>query len=276
VLYERAGVAPARRLAMLEQHQAEVTERDDALTRQIRLYAELGNYDKALELLLNGHHYTVWEGGRKYSALGSYKDARLMKGHQAMKARQYREALRQYEAALEYPEAFSIGKPTDGGRAPTIYYFIGAVHEALGDSKQARAFFEKAAAPPSAVYELSREASTYGPENLFYRASAARKLGRSAEASKIFADLMQSGQEVVRSSGAERPDYFAKFGEPESKESREAQGHYVLALGYLGSGRPQEARAELEQAVKLNVNHLEAKYQLSRLADEGKVAQGVR
>ena len=271
VLYERAGVAPVKRLAMLEKHQQEVMERDDALTRQIRLYVELGNYDRALELLLDGHRYTTWEGGRKYSALGSYKDARLLKGHEAMKAGKYREALRQYEAALEYPESFSIGRPTDGGRAPAIYYFIAAVHEALGDARQARAHFEKAAAPPSRIYEPSREARSYEPELLFYRASAARKLGRSAEAAGIFAGLIQSGQEAVKNSGAERPDYFAKFGEPESTEVREAQGHYILGLGYLGSGRRQEARAELEQAVKLNVNHLEAKFQLSTLAAEGLV-----
>ncbi|NJD09341.1 MAG: DUF5107 domain-containing protein [Gemmatimonadetes bacterium] len=270
VLYERAGVSPEKRLAMLEQHQAETMERDDALTRQIRLYVELGNYDRALELLLNGHRYTMWEGGRKYSALSSYKDARLLKGHGYMKAKQYRDALRQYEAALEYPENFSSGRPTDGGREPAIYYHIAAAYEALGNARTARTYFEKAAAPPSTVYDPSREASTYEPEILFYRASAARKLGRSAEAAQILAGLIKSGQDVVASSGAERPDYFAKFGEPESRESREAQGHYILGLGYLGSGRRQEARAELEQAVKLNVDHLEAKVQLSTLADGGR------
>jgi tetratricopeptide (TPR) repeat protein len=271
VLYERAGVSPGERLAMLEKHQPEVMERDDALTREIRLYVELGNYDRALELLLNGHHYTTWEGGRKYSALGSYKDARLLKGHEELEAKNYREALRQYEAALEYPESFSTGRPTDGGRAPAIYYFMAAAHEALGDTTMARTYFEQAAAPPSEIYEPSREARSFEPELLFYRASAAQKLGRSAEAAQIFAGLIQSGQKAVESSGAERPDYFAKFGEPESTEAREAQGHYVLGLGYLGSGRRQEARAELEQAVKLNVNHLEAKFQLSTLAAEGQV-----
>ena len=266
-LYEKAGVSPQKRLAMLEKHQEAVLERDDALTREIRLYVELGNYDKALEMLLSGHHYTVWEGGRRYSALASYKDARVLKGHNYMKAGQYREALKQYEAALEYPENFSIGRPTDGGKAPVIYYFMATAYEALGDTNRARTFLEKSAAPPSKVYEPSHEAVTYEPEILFYRASAAQKLGRTAQAARIFDSLIKSGQEAVQSSGDERPDYFAKFGERESKEVREAQGHYMLGLGYLGSGKQQEAKAELEQAVKLNVNLLEARSHLSTLAD---------
>jgi tetratricopeptide (TPR) repeat protein len=266
-LYERAGVSPQKRLAVLEKHQQAVLERDDALTREIRLYVELGNYDKALEMLLSGHHYTVWEGGRRYSALASYKDARVLKGHNYMRAKRYREALKQYDAALEYPESFAIGRPTDGGKAPVIYYFMATAYEALGDTATARTFFEKSAAPPSTVYDPSHEAMTYGPEILFYRARAAQKLGRTAQAARIFDSLIKSGQETVRSSGDERPDYFAKFGERESKEVQEAQGHYMLGLGYLGSGKQQDAKAELEQAVKLNVNHLEARFQLSTLAD---------
>ncbi|MGD0579265.1 MAG: hypothetical protein ABSC08_10095, partial [Bryobacteraceae bacterium] len=88
-----------------------------------------------------------------------------------------------------------------------------------------------------------------------------------AEAARIFDSLIKSGQEAILSRGGGRPDYFAKFGERETNEVRMAQGHYVLGLGYLGSGKRQEAKAELEQAVKLNVNHLDAQFQLSTIGD---------
>jgi len=266
-LFERAGVSPWKRLENLEKHQQAVLERDDVLTREIRLNVQIGNYDKALELLLGGHHFTVWEGGRIYSAHGSYQDANLLKGHQYVRARKYQEALKYYEAALEYPEDFSTGRPRDGGRAPVINYFMGAAHEALGDANMARASFEKSAAAPSTAFSASRSTRSYAPELLFYRGCSLRKLGRAEEAARIFDGLINSGQEALRSSGTGRPDYFAKFGERESKAARLAQGHYILGLGYLGSARRQEAKAELAKAIQLNVNHLDAQYQLSALAE---------
>jgi len=264
-LYERAGVSPEKRLEVLVKHQQAVLERDDALTREIRLYVELGKYDKALELLLNGHHYTVWEGGRQYPAHSSYQSAMLLSGHEAARAKKYAEALKKYKAALEYPDNFSEGRPIDGGRAPVIYHAIASVYEAMGDSNNARAFFEKAATVPPTKYRQSEAAWEFGPEILYYRACAARKLGRADEAGKIFDGLIKSGKEALRATGGGQPDYFAKFGERESDEVRLAQAHYVLALGYLGSGKQQEAKTELDQAVKLNVNHLEAQVQLAAI-----------
>jgi tetratricopeptide (TPR) repeat protein len=266
-LYERAGVTAQQRLENLEKHQQAVLERDDSLTRLIWLYVLRGNYDRALEMLLSGHHFTVWEGGRRYSAHGTFQDANLLKGHQYLKTGKYREALRHYEAAAEYPVNFSTGKPRDGGRAPMIDYFIGAAYEALGDIAKARASFESSATLPSASFAVSRTSRSYAPEILFYRGCSLRKLGREQEAGRMFADLIKMGQEALQSSGTGRPDYFAKFGERESRETQLAQGHYVLALGYLGSGKRREAKAELGKALQLNGNHLEAQYHLSTLAE---------
>jgi len=154
-----------------------------------------------------------------------------------------------------------------------IDYFIGAAHEALGDAQMARAAFERSAVAPPASFAVSRSSRSYAPEILFYRGCSLRKLGRGDEAGRIFDALIQSGQEALRSSGTGRPDYFAKFGERESREVQLAQGHYVLALGYLGSGRQREAKAELEKAIQLNGNHLEAQYQLSALAPQAKPPQ---
>jgi tetratricopeptide (TPR) repeat protein len=264
-LYELAGVAPAKRLQTLVQNQQAVLQRDDALSREIRLYIELGKYDKALELLLNGHHYTVWEGGRQYPAHSSYQSAMLLSGHEAVRAKNDKEALKKYQAALEYPDNFSEGRPIDGGRAPVIYYFIGTTYEALGDAANARTYFEKAATVPSTKYRRSWEAEDFWPGILYYRACADRKLGRTSEADKIFESLVKSGEEALSNAGATQPDYFAKFGERESEAIRLAQGHYVLGLGYLGLGKWQEALTHLEEAVKLNVNHLEAQVQLASL-----------
>ena len=60
-------------------------------------------------------------------------------------------------------------------------------------------------------------------------------------------------------------DVFAKFGQQQTEEVRKASAHYALGLGYLGKGLWDEARAEFEAAVKLNVSHVWAKAQLAEL-----------
>jgi tetratricopeptide (TPR) repeat protein len=144
---------------------------------------------------------------------------------------------------------------------------MGLAYEAMGESAKAREHFEKAAVVPSTKYRPSGAALTYEPDILFHRGRAAQKLGRTSEAQALFDRLIESGRQALAGADDSRPDYFAKFGERDTRELRLAQGHYVLGLGYLGAGKPQEARTEFEQAIKLNVNHLEAQVQLANLGD---------
>ena len=60
-------------------------------------------------------------------------------------------------------------------------------------------------------------------------------------------------------------DFFAKFGEKKSEMIRQANVHYLLGLGYLGKGQIEKARAEFEQVLHLNINHIGAKDQLIQL-----------
>ncbi len=264
-LYEQAGVAPLKRLESLEKHPQAVADRDDSLTRLIRLNIQVGRYGKALDVLQSGHHYTTWEGGRDYSAHSSWEDAQLLSGHEARARKQYKEALKHYEAALEYPESFSEGRPVDGGKAPIINYYIGLVVEALGDAKGAKSFFEKTLAAPPRRFQASEAALAEASSIAYHRGCAALKLGRVEAAAQAFDALIKSGQEEIARKDSGAPDYFAKFGGGESQAVRVAQAHYTLGLGYLGAGKLSAAKAEFERAVQLNVNHLQATYQLASL-----------
>jgi tetratricopeptide (TPR) repeat protein len=255
---EWGGVAAEKRLAELEKHHDVAARRDDTLAREIRLNVQLGRYDRAFTLLAD-RHFHVWEGGGRFSVRESYMLAHLLKGQEFMRARQYADALHNYQAALEYPERFSEGKPYYDESEHVIDYHIATAHDALGNQQAAIAAFEKAAGAARGRHGIASE----DPEVLYYQALAMRKLGRAAEADAIFDRLIKQGRETLATGG--RVDYFAKFGERQSERARAAQGHYVLALGYLGAGKRTEAKAELEQAYKLNQNHLGAKTQLANL-----------
>ena len=249
LLYELGGVSPEQRLKLLEKNHKTVVRRDDALTREITLLVQVGRYDRALELL-KSHHFHIWEGGGRIHDI--YVDAYLLRGEERMRAKRYEEALRDFQAALEYPGNLEVGRPLRGGRDSQVFYFIGSVYEAAGDFGNARMFYERAVEDKHGFSEVG-----------FYQGLAFQKLGRGEEAEGIFDGLISAGKERLKQE--EAMDFFEKFGEKQSAINRQADAHFLIGLGNLGKGKRRDAGQEFEQALKLNINHLGAKRQLLAL-----------
>jgi tetratricopeptide (TPR) repeat protein len=249
LLYERDGrLSPQERLALLESNEKTIVKRDDAFSRKVILSVQLGDYDKALDLMMNRHFHT-WEGGA--TVRGAFVDSHLLRGTNHFKAGRYREALKDYQTALEYPENFEMTTPYRGGRDCQVYYYIATAYEALGDSKKAKESYEKS------VAAKQRRAWSY---LRYYQALSYRKLGREDKAVEILDGLIAFAQAEAG------VDFFAKFGEKEPPKFRMANNNYLLGLAYLAKGSKTEAKAKFAEALKLNPNHLWAAVLLSRLS----------
>ena len=132
---------------------------------------------------------------------------------------------------------------------------MGVAYDKLGNTTKSQEMFRQAVVAPGP--EPPREQ----PEMLYYAGLAAQKLGRSAEATRFFGELIRKGDEAL----ATRPeaDYFAKFSQRRSSRVRLAEAHYLIGLGNLGMGEAAKARGEFQAALNLDVNHLGATTQLS-------------
>jgi len=243
VQYEAGGAAVAKRLEMLTKHHDTVARRDDALTREISLLTVAGHADRALALLRT-RHFRNWEGSSQIHNV--YVDARLAHGQHLLAEKKSREALREFEAALEYPENLEVGRARRAPRTAQIQYLVGTAQEALGDTAQAKAAFEKAAAG------RDRGAS----ESQYFHALALQKIGRAADAKPMFERLVKAGGEQLAQ--GETADYFAKFGEKQSERVRKANAHYLIGLGQHGLGDNAKAEAEFRQVLELHPSHLGA------------------
>jgi tetratricopeptide (TPR) repeat protein len=252
VIYDAARTSPEKRLALLQKNHEAIAENNvcDALAREVLLLTQLGKYNEALETIDN-NFFRQWEGISK--AYGSFVDAHLLRGFERYKAKRYKEALKDYLAALEFPKNLNIAKPYSGGRHCQVYCFIASAYEAMGDKEKAVQAYNQA------VEERQRDDLS---EDHYYRALALKKIGRENDAKKIFDDLVKLGRDRIKGSAT---DFFAKFGEKQTHEDRLADAHYLLGLGLLGNSRDKEAKAEFAKAEALNSNHLWARIELSNL-----------
>ena len=246
---EEAGIPAKIRLARLESHQQTISERDDAVYQEVSLYVQVGQYDKALEILGQRHFHAAEGEGEVHTV---YVNAHLLRGQQRLKNQRPREALEDFQAALEYPANLEVGQPYHVPRAAEVNYFIGTASAALGETAEARSSFEKAASEKVEV-----------PEIRFFQGLALQKLGQQEQAAVIFAALLREGKRLRDTSSG--LDFFAKFGGPGSEAARLARAHYLMGLGYLGQSKRAEAKAEFQRALEQDPNHLGAGTQLAAL-----------
>ena len=247
-LYETANVDPARRLALLEKHHGTVVARKETLTRLLAVQVLCGQYDSVIgQLAANFFH--VREGGGEIHDI--FVDAQLLKGLQLLRQKRFEGALAHFNKAAEYPENLSVGRPKNDRRAAQVAYHRGLASAALGRTAEARDFFAQAAG--------QKETDPW-PEARFYQALSMVELGQAEAAARIFDRLVEEGSRQLKSdSGA---DFFAKFGEQETRQARKAAAHFTRGLGWLGKGQAAEAREAFAQAVQLNASQVWAKHQL--------------
>jgi tetratricopeptide (TPR) repeat protein len=244
-----AGVSPQSRLDRLIRNHAAVAKRDDAVAREIALLVELGRYNRAFPLL-TFRHFHAWEGGGEIHDI--YVNAHLLRGQKYLAGKRYRQALNDFEAALDYPDNLEVGRPAQPRRFAEIYYFIGRACESMGRAREARQAFAQATSPAVGPSELS-----------YYQGLSWRRLGGETKAAELFDELVRFARENLSRSGS--GDFFAKFGERESAERRQARFHYLAGLGLRGLGDKREAEEEFRKALALHPYDFRAQRQLASL-----------
>ena len=263
-LYAAAGAPVEKRLATIEKYPDVVAGRDDALARAIALKVFAGKCDEAIKLM-TGRRFAVWEGG-SLSVADSWTDAHLLRGHQLLAQKRYRDALAAYQTAIKLPE--NIPSERQDSREAEGSYWIGCAYEALGDMEQAKATWQKSASakPPDAP--RPRRGRSGGSAQSYYQAMSLAKLGQTDEAKKMFQAMVDSATESLKrgSSTAESAPPSDEEPPRRSPQTRLAQSHYLAGLGYLGLNEKDKAKQELAESLKISPDHLGAKEAMARIA----------
>ena len=245
-------VDPEQRLNILQEHHEVIANNNvsDALSREVMLLVQLGNYDNALEVL-NDNYFKQWEGISK--AYGSFVDAHLLRGLDFLKQSDNSKALEEFTKALEYPENMMVAQPYRGGRECEVYYYIGLTYEAMKRKKKAMEAYRR-----SAEQRLNNNIS----DIYYFRAMSLGKLGDEPESKKILKEMIGLGNQRLNNA---QVDFFAKFGEKDTPDDRAASAWYLIGLGHKGLNDPIKSKDAFAKAVELNINHVWAKANLDDL-----------
>jgi tetratricopeptide (TPR) repeat protein len=263
-LYEQAGVPLEKRLPLFERNAQVVAMRDDAQNRSIALLVAMGKYDVAIKAM-SAKKFALSEGAN-LNVSEHWADAHLLRGRTKLAARQYREALADFETAVKIP----ANLPASGGGGnrtnAEVAYWTGLAYEGLGDRQKAAESWASETTLPQAGGGRRGAAGgggfAGGGAQSYYQALCLVKLGQADKAKAMFQDLVSSGQRAM----AQPPTAFGGGrGRPQSARARTAMAHYTIGLGYLGLNEVAKAKAELTQSVELSPDLLGARTALADL-----------
>lgn len=249
-LYKVTGEPRERSLELFRAHGSVVEERDDCYLEMCFLYAELGDYDTAIDLLRR-RNFHIYEGGEgRLAQLHAWVHVR--RGLERLDKANVVEALEDFKQAFVLPENYGEGK-SYGAQEAHIHYFLGLAYNRNGDHDKARASYEKAACEGGPPSEVS-----------YFQGIALRSLGRNQEAARRFKDLMDAGDAELARGGDY--DYFgvgmrnpAPF-QGNITRWRKVESTFLKALGLLGLGEKDRGTMELQKVLDEDPRHFHASF----------------
>ena len=139
-LYRAEGLAEKRQ-ALLNKISALPGAREDVRKRSILMLIELGNYERALEIM-QAERFVPLEMDQSFHNL--YVQALMLRAAAAVAAGRHEDAIADYQKSLEFPANLGVGTPTTLHQAH-IYYHLGLAYEKLGRYRHALAAWRSAA-----------------------------------------------------------------------------------------------------------------------------------
>jgi tetratricopeptide (TPR) repeat protein len=139
-LYKAEGLIE-KRTELLGKIQTLDEPREDVRKRKVNLLVDLGRYEEALKILTT-EVFVPLEMDQSFHDL--YVRAWMQRADCHLKTNQIKDAITDYQRALEYPPNLGVGQPTTMAQAE-IHYQLGCAFETLGMYQKAIAAWQAAA-----------------------------------------------------------------------------------------------------------------------------------
>jgi tetratricopeptide (TPR) repeat protein len=255
-LWKRLGEPPDKRLRVLEKHPDLVALRDDLSVELCALYNQTGQPVRALARLRT-RNFQPWEGGEGGS-LGQWVRSHLALGRFALQKGETGTAISHFRDALQSP--FNLGEAKHLlANQSDIHYWLGTALSASGDHAAAHQHWDIASNFKGDFQEMRVRAFS---EMTYYSALALVKLGKMAQAQRLFRNLLSFAREMQKSTA--KIDYFATslptmlLFDDDLQFRQETTALFLQAQALLGLGKKARAKSLLKTVLRRDPNHAAA------------------
>ena len=254
-LYKIQNIQHKKRLVLLENYLLLVEQRDDLYLERVAIYNQIGNYEKAYELIA-ARQFHPWEGGEG-KVVYQFLLCHIEIAKKALSEGRNEYALQLLTEAETYPLNLGEGK-LYGTQENDIFYLQGCAYEAMGLIPNAETKFMQAtkgiSEPTQAIFYNDHQ-----PDKIFYQGLAWMKLGDKAMSHKIFEKLITFGTQH-RDDNIEI-DYFAVslpdllVFDQDLNIKNTIHCNYLIGLGMLGVGKIDLAKNSFKKILDADINH---------------------
>jgi len=204
------------------------------------LLCEMGRYEEAIAAAKVRHFHT-YEGGEG-NLTKQHAWMHVLYANELVKAGDLKKAEQMYLDGVNMPKSYGEAK-THFNQEGHIYYYLGLLKEAQGDTAAAKEAFEQAAVYKAAVSDIS-----------LFRALALRKMARFTEARQVLEEMLAEGKRMIRDKdlrgyygvGSPTPMPF----EYDIEKVNTVSGSILCGYALLGLGRREEARQAIAEAAR--------------------------
>ncbi|WP_421144824.1 DUF5107 domain-containing protein [Aeromonas dhakensis] len=254
-LHKRCAMAPAERLALLEAHRAVALKRDDLTAELLSLYHITGQLDAAAEIL-RLREFHPWEGGEG-KVTGQYLINQQRRALALMTQGRHEQAVQLLQQALHYPLNLGEGRLV-GQTDNDIHYLLALCHLACDHQSLAAQCLQQACLGQGSL-GASRYYNDQPVDYLFYQGMALARLGRIAEAQRLFEGMVAWAEQAMGESveadffAVSLPDLIVLDDDPQHKHRQHCL--LVRALGQLGLDQREACSQTLRELLILNPAH---------------------
>ena len=245
-LYEEKGSPIDKRYQLLHNNHETVAQHASTLFRSAQVSIAAEDFDHAIDILTS-YYFNRQEG--KSGLHDTYVDAMLLRGIEHLRAKNYSQALADFEAADLYPENQSMGRDETSERRAQIFYLTGMAKEKLGKKREAKTWYQKAT-----------EIEVDNPAYAYHQALAHTSLKQPDKAEGLMSEILKEGEILLNQ--VDEVDFFSKFGEKQIVRLRHAEANYLLGLAALGRNETTVAQTYFEEVVRLDPGHAWARQML--------------